>query len=110
MPSSTNPAVQRLQQELDQMQDRFDTLFKLMLNAAPPTVARTPSEDATLPVRREFLEPVAERLARIQNDPDRRRHDGLQFLDHVVGVPFDTGAHGNVRARGVDADARHSSR
>jgi polyhydroxyalkanoate synthase len=36
--------MQRLQQELEHMQDRFDAIFKLMLHAAPPNAAQTPAD------------------------------------------------------------------
>ncbi len=44
LPSTTNAVLQQLQHELERMQDRFDAIFRLMLNADPRAVAQTPAE------------------------------------------------------------------
>ncbi|MBK9712702.1 MAG: alpha/beta fold hydrolase [Kouleothrix sp.] len=42
--STTSSVIQQLQQELERLQDRFDTIFKLMINADPRAVAQTPAD------------------------------------------------------------------
>jgi polyhydroxyalkanoate synthase len=44
LPTATNVMLQQALQIMERMQGRFDTVFKLMLNADPVTVAQTPAD------------------------------------------------------------------
>jgi polyhydroxyalkanoate synthase len=43
-PAVTNATLEQIQHDLDRMHDRFDSVFKAMLDATPVAVARTPAE------------------------------------------------------------------
>lgn len=43
--TTTNAMVQTLQHELERMQDRFGSVFKLLLRADPHSVAKTPADE-----------------------------------------------------------------
>jgi len=67
VPPTTSVVFQQLQHELEQMQDRFGEIFKLMLIADPQTVAQTPADVVYTEGKLRLLRyrPVVDRLAPI---------------------------------------------
>ena len=43
-PTVTNATLEQIQHDLDRMHDRFDAVFKAMLDTTPVAIARTPAE------------------------------------------------------------------
>src|SRR5262245_2644197 len=65
VPPTTSAVFQQLQHELEQMQDRFGEIFKLMLTADPRSVAQTPADVVYSEGKLRLLRyrPVVDRLA-----------------------------------------------
>jgi polyhydroxyalkanoate synthase len=60
---TTSAMLQKLQHELARMQDRFDAIYRLMLNPLPPAVAQTPADAIYAEGKLQLLRyrPVADR-------------------------------------------------